>query len=147
MIGDLSGAKVLDVGCGTGWLLDHCTVGDYTGIDPSSAMLGILRRKHPDSRVICTPLGRFVGERYQVVLALFGVASYLTDEELQRIPRLLEPGGGRYVIMGYAPGYTPVTYQRTGVYLPYRARDNGLSGTVHRLGGFTIVEGPGENLH
>ena len=48
MLGDLSDKRVLDVGCGTGLLLDYARPGGYTGIDPSGAMLALLHAKHPE---------------------------------------------------------------------------------------------------
>jgi SAM-dependent methyltransferase len=121
-LGDLTDKSVLDVGCGTGLLLDvvHGAPTDYTGIDPSRTMLDELVRKHPErqDQVICTPLRSFVGKRYDLVAALFGTASYLSDEDLERVGQLLNPGG-RMLLMFYAPDYNPVTH-RNGVELPIR---------------------------
>ena len=47
LIGDVTASRVLDIGCGTGLLLDHCTPGAYCGLDPSRAMLDRLCAKHP----------------------------------------------------------------------------------------------------
>jgi SAM-dependent methyltransferase len=38
---------VLDLGCGTGWLLDHCEPAYYVGVDTSAGMGKELERKHP----------------------------------------------------------------------------------------------------
>jgi SAM-dependent methyltransferase len=43
----VQGKNVLDLGCGTGWLLDHLTPAGYVGVDVSQAMLDELVRKHP----------------------------------------------------------------------------------------------------
>lgn len=109
-LGDLTGLSVLDVGCGTGLLLDHPTVGagggTYLGIDPSGGMLAHLNRNHPTAVTLRTDLGAFVGGRYDLVVALFGVANYLDEPELRRIPTLLKPGGRFFVMFG-VEGYRP----------------------------------------
>jgi len=43
----VTGRHVLDLGCGTGWVLDHLSPKSYTGVDCSEPMLAELRRKHP----------------------------------------------------------------------------------------------------
>jgi predicted TPR repeat methyltransferase len=48
---------VLDLGCGTGWVLDHLVPESYTGVDCSEAMLAELRRKHPDARTVLAQIG------------------------------------------------------------------------------------------
>lgn len=49
MLFEVSGI-FLDVGCGTGLLLDILKVSpdEYWGIDPSSKMLDVFRKKHPE---------------------------------------------------------------------------------------------------
>jgi len=116
-LGDLNGNSVLDVGCGTGLLLDYLDPQRYVGIDPSRGMLDRLKAKHPDRsrQTVCCPLRSYSGnQRFDVVVALFGTASYLTDEEIERIPTMLNPGG-RYLLMFYQDDYNVVTYEKTGV--------------------------------
>jgi len=142
MLGDLQDKSVLDVGCGTGLLLDYVLPQRYTGIDPSRAMLERLLQKHPEQRgtVLCTPLRSFVGGRYDVIIALFGTASYLTYEELQRIPDLLMPGG-RYFLMFYKEGYVPITHIKAGIHLTTKTFDGSLPGAAQEYHNFVIVEG------
>lgn len=98
ILDDVTGLDILDVGCGA---FDHLTGrSSYTTIDPSQAMLDRLRSRHPDVHTVCTTLRSFVpltpsGEigRFDAVLVLSGTGSYLSDEELERIPLLLRPGG------------------------------------------------------
>jgi SAM-dependent methyltransferase len=107
MLGDISGRSILDVGCGTGLLLQYDRVGhNYVGIDPSREMIQALRQKYPGRRALNTSLADFVGGRYDLVACLFGSANYLSDEELRRIPGLLNPGGSLFVMFG-ASGYAP----------------------------------------
>lgn len=128
VVGDCAGLDVLDVGCGTGlalnYLAEHC---QYTGIDPSAHMVQKLREQWEGVLTWATPLSAFVGpstahggpSRYDRVLALFGVGSYLSPAELARIPTLLNPGGKAHV-MFVEPNYVPETHAKCGVALPYR---------------------------
>lgn len=42
----VNGYRVLDLGCGTGWVMDHCNPAEYTGVDTSMPMLEVLSEKH-----------------------------------------------------------------------------------------------------
>lgn len=69
LLKDVVKGKTLDIGCGTGILLDYLEVPDYYGIDPSREMLWKLDQKHPErsreiSRNYCrvkrnTPVGAY----------------------------------------------------------------------------------------
>lgn len=148
-IGPLWGCSVLDVGCGTGLVLGEVVPADrsrYIGLDPSQKMLDKLQEHYQDAQTVCTPLSGFmppvvdgVVERFDRVIALYGVGSYLSDAELARIPMLLKPGG-RAAVMFYKPGYTPRTYVETGVSIPHRSWHEGLfPGTVHEVGNHVLV--------
>ncbi len=101
ILGDVTGLDILEVGCDAGDALDPLRgSASYTGIDPSQVVLDRVRLRRPDVQTVCTTLRSFVpltasGEvgRFDVVLVLSGTGSYLTDDELERIPLLLRPGG------------------------------------------------------
>lgn len=141
---------VLDIGCGTGLLLDYVTPKYYTGIDPSRAMLDRLITRHPGQapNVIHTRFEDFAARRYSLVVSLFASASYIQPYALRWIPRITQPGG-RFFIMLYKPGYFPVTYQRAGVAFPhhdYQTEDLiriHPSSTVTPFNNFLIWEGDG----
>lgn len=142
-----STGTVLDIGCGTGLLLDYLPIrpDQYTGIDPSGKMLSRLHAKHPAhaERTIQTRFETFVGGRYDLVISLFGAASYINPQALVRMPCLLSLGG-RYFVMLFKPGYSPVTYKRAGVMFQHFT-DNHLylppGATVTEYGNFLIAQG------
>ena len=98
---------VLDVGCGTGMLIDYrfddLYPGRYIGIDPSRGMLSALRDKHPrfgiNENTACTFEEYFANWHWQgkfnVVTGMFGAASFMGPPEwvAQKIHWLLKPGG------------------------------------------------------
>jgi SAM-dependent methyltransferase len=143
-VGDLHGQDVLDIGCGNGLACGYVDLDRYVGIDPAPAMLRQLHRHYPSAPTVCSTLKAFVTDteappQYDVVLGLFGVGSYLSNLELSRIPTLVRPGGRAHV-MFYAPGYVPVTHQRTNHYPPYRVwAPDRLEGMTQTIGHFILV--------
>jgi hypothetical protein len=72
--------SVLDMGCGTGLLLDlhGGPLPDYMGLDPSEKMLERLREKHPlvgQMNLQQVPAEQYGQPSQQLVVALFGAAS------------------------------------------------------------------------
>lgn len=113
--------KILDIGCGTGMLLNHVNVSpeNYTGIDVSKGMIDVFKRNHPDyaNRVIVCDADDFFGEGYDTITLLFGTPDYIRPRTRARIKNMLAPGGNAY-FMFYKKGYNPVTHIKTGIH-PY----------------------------
>ena len=98
------GTEILDIGCGTGTLVDFrfrdIDPKRYVGIDPSRGMLGVFGDKHPEfrDRLIRTPFEDYwpkPGQKFGLVVALFGVPSYIGEPDLLsgKVQWLLNTGG------------------------------------------------------
>jgi SAM-dependent methyltransferase len=117
LLGDVRKRSVLDIGCGTGLLLQYRQPGFYLGIDPSEVMLAEMRKVWPRAMTYHTPLQSFVPPqsehctpyRFDVVCGLFGVGSYLHEGEVRRVPSLVAKGG-QAVMMFYRRDYEPATH-------------------------------------
>ena len=99
-----TGTDILDIGCGTGTLVDfrfqHIRPERYTGVDPSRGMLGVFGDKHPEfrSRLFRAPIEDYwpkPGQKFDLIVALFGVPSHVGDPDLLsgKVQWLLKPGG------------------------------------------------------
>jgi len=104
---------VLDIGCGTGLFLDYTDWPDYTGIDISHNMIQVLKDKHPHAEAYTCSYRDFCSfGKVDTIIALYGVASYLSPEELKDIER---SDADRIFLMAYKEGYFPKTYQMTNI--------------------------------
>lgn len=88
--------SVLDVGCGTGRVLDLglTTPDRYAGVDPSQPMLNMLVRKHPNvARIYPTTIelaladGAFTPEQFEIVTA-YNLADALDSPTVTVLTRL-----------------------------------------------------------
>lgn len=92
---------VLDVGCGTGRVLDlQLTTPDrYAGVDPSTAMLNQLVRKHPAVGAVypmrierAVADGVFTPGQFEIVTALMGESGPQDDATLHALRRIASRG-------------------------------------------------------
>jgi ubiquinone/menaquinone biosynthesis C-methylase UbiE len=142
MIG-YNGGKVLDIGCGTGLLLELFNINEdeYVGIDPSGKMLEMAHAKFPGHIFMVSDLETFPnrGRAFDYVICLFGVASYIKPEKIVRILSHLKPGG-KFFLMFYKPEYTPDYYYgiEEGI---YRGNENLIKGETIEYHNFIIKVG------
>jgi 2-polyprenyl-3-methyl-5-hydroxy-6-metoxy-1,4-benzoquinol methylase len=93
----LRDARILDAGCGTGWLGSALQPwGSVTGVDLSAAAIEWGRRVHPGVRLLCGDLDGCaeLGGEYDLVVSADVIGHVPVQERfVERIARLLRPGG------------------------------------------------------
>lgn len=101
--------RVLDLGCGTGLLLDHALIppARFVGMDVSAGMLVRALEKHPKHAFICASMEDIPLPDCSVdhVVSTFASFSYPPnpDRVAREIRRVLRPGG-RFFVMPYGLG-------------------------------------------
>ena len=93
--------RVLDVGCGTGWVYDHCKRElrdtSYYGFDLSEGMLKVFREKHPDlqhDRLWQADVNGHwtagtaaAGKRFDLITSTYASPSYAQISTMASLPR------------------------------------------------------------
>lgn len=104
-------AVVLDLGCGTGLLLEGCCLSaqQYVGLDLSAAMLAQAQAKFPAHTFLqgdMRDLSFFPPGAFDVIVSLFGGLSHVAAQAtvLQECYRVLAPGGILF-LMNHGPAY------------------------------------------
>lgn len=152
-----NGGTVLDIGCGTGLLLDLIDVApeDYIGIDPSGRMLERFAARRPTHQTLQVQYENLVFRPgfpgIDLAVGLFGSPNYVDPGALHlgcfnHLTRR-DKSRGRFFLMFYADWYRPVTYERSGVSVDHfdnaaidlLIEDFGAS--VERFGNYLIVQG------
>ena len=103
---------ILDIGCGTGLLLELFTLNPnkYLGIDPSEKMLDIAREKFNTFKFKQEKFEEYIGFT-DVVVSLFGSMSYISPDFLEKVTQVCD----KYFLMFYKKNYNPKTYYKTQV--------------------------------
>jgi len=119
------GGKLLDVGCGTGLLLDLLNVSFdlYTGVDPSRMMLDKFKNKHPCHKIIQSKYEDFPYEGFDSIVSLYGSFNYCEPSSAIQVINQLSPGG-KYFLMLFKEDYNPVTHKLANCSIPYYKLSN-----------------------
>lgn len=96
-IGPLKDKKVLDLGCGTGRLIQNLKgCGELVGADVSQEMLNLARRKHPDVKFVQADMlaSPFADEEFDIVVSAF-VIVHIRDlhKAFNEVNRILKKDG------------------------------------------------------
>tara|TARA_R100001443_G_scaffold114214_1_gene129867 strand:+ start:100 stop:894 length:795 start_codon:yes stop_codon:yes gene_type:complete len=115
------GGSVLDIGCGTGLLVDYIKPSSYLGIDPSLGMLARFKKRHGDKKYKTIPI-RYEDwkstRKFDYIVSLFGSPSYIPHKNLINLKDRLKKGGKMF-LMFYKPKYVPYTYKKSDIYIPH----------------------------
>ena len=111
----LGRGKVLDIGCGTGLLLDLYKMKgetniDYVGVDPSFNMLKKLVLKFGDKKCYCCKFEKMPkNERYDTIISIYNSPSYIKPSRIKDIKKIANKGA--FVFLMFAKdGYTPIAH-------------------------------------
>jgi len=139
----LTQSTILDLGCGTGALLEHLDVKpeNYVGIDISENMVNKAMEKFPHHKFYCGDMANlpFKDGKFDNVVSLYGGISYANPKTMQEILRLLKPKG-KYFLMFFNSRYShrktyilnrhklPVRFNTVkDVHLPKNCRKQGFN--------------------
>ena len=99
----LDGRSVLDVGCGTGLLLEHLNPNYYLGVDISNGMLDVAREKFPDRDFRWGDMGALppLSHQFGAVVSIFGSFSHCVDPPaaVKCAYDALRPGGLLFYVL------------------------------------------------
>ena len=100
--------SVLDIGCGTGLLVDYLKPLAYLGLDPSQGMMNEFIRKHPHHGFIQTTFEEYEQKTpFDLAVSLFGSPSYINPSDYKR----METCATQYFYMFYREDYLPDYYK------------------------------------
>lgn len=114
LLGKVNGS-VLDIGCGTGLLLEITQIeGNYLGIDPSEKMLGKFHEKHQSYKTSPLSLEEFVAqsnEDFDNIICLYCGIAYASKDAVKALAKKK----GKKFLMFFAEDYIPCTHVKTGI--------------------------------
>ena len=109
--------KILDIGCGTGLLIDlYRQKGvlekdyQYFGVDPCFNMLKKLILKYGEKKCFCCKFEDMkCSEKFDTIISLYNSPSYIKPSKILKIKRLANEGA-KIFLMFAKDGYTPIAH-------------------------------------
>lgn len=109
LLGDVRGRSVLDVGCGTGHLLDLVQPLSYLGVDKNRAMIDVARSKHPMRNLwhgdACDCSPDWGVRHWDVTACLWAFPHFPDHEQALRNMHASTRPGGQVLVMAYTARY------------------------------------------
>jgi SAM-dependent methyltransferase len=145
MLRGVSG-KVLDLGCGTGYLIDLLDLPpqDYLGVDLSPRMLERAESKFPRHSFHQADQVRtgLPSEGFDAVVNMWAMHYADPQAALLEATRLLKPGGRFFVVVygTWPAGVSPLPYETWGCYEKSERRGFTARGLRELLGGLDDVQ-------
>ena len=125
--------RILDLGCGTGALLDLCPVkpGRYVGVDLSPRMVELAQEKHPRHKFVVSPMEDFAAglSGFASIVSLYGSLSYVHPAAWPRVCQRNSELGTRVHLMPLAQGGGSAPSTRC----PFRSRSTTPTSTPSRV--------------
>ena len=103
--------KILEIGCGTGEILNSCNPKQGVGIDISPEMIKIAKERHPEHTFICSSIEDFQCDHTFDFIILTDVLVYVYDilEVFNAIHRISHPGT-KIIVTTLNPWWEPIVF-------------------------------------
>jgi cyclopropane fatty-acyl-phospholipid synthase-like methyltransferase len=93
------GARILEIGCGPGTIVQYLPNSEYLGFDLSPSYIELARKRFPHAQFVCERVSQFSPQKqnsFDFVLAL-GIVHHLENDEARKLFQIgyeaLKPGG------------------------------------------------------
>lgn len=103
---NLEKPRILEVGCGTGWLADQLAGrGNYVGLDLSPEAIAVARERVPEGQFVAADYHTWEndGEPFDVILMIDTIAYFRDQQEALRRTRSLLKTGGMFILTTVNP--------------------------------------------